>query len=81
MNRFYPIYHGLVAAAPWGVASERRGPDGATSAAVLLLCRTEREAVECVELTRLGQAMKDFRAAQVAARAKRGRGRGAALTG
>lgn len=48
MNRYFPIYHGLVAGAPWGVACEC--PDGTPKAELLVLCRTEEEAAHHAKL-------------------------------
>lgn len=65
MTRLYPIYHGLVAAAPWGVACERTT---APRAELLMLCRTEKEAAHLANLTGLGHGLKSMRDAKVAER-------------
>jgi len=65
MTRLYPIYHGLVAAAPWGVACERTT---APKAELLMLCRTEKEATHLANLTGLGHGLKSMRDAKVAER-------------
>ena len=66
MNRVYPIYHGLVQAAPWGVACERNV--GTPKAELLMLCRTEKEAVQYANLTSLGHGLKTYRDEKVEAR-------------
>ncbi len=65
MTRIYPIYHGLVAAAPWGVACERAT---APKAELLMLCRTEKEAAHLANLTGLGHRLKSLRDDKVAER-------------
>ena len=69
MNRFFALYHGLTPSAPWGVACERES--GSPKAELLMLCRTESEAMQCASLTSLGQGVKTFREEKVAARAER----------
>jgi hypothetical protein len=66
MNRIYPIYHGLVQAAPWGVACERA--TGAPKVELLMLCRTEKEAAHLANLTGLGHGLKSLRDDKVAER-------------
>ena len=66
MTRVYPIYHGLVTAAPWGVACERAA--GSPKAEVLLLCRSEKEAAHLANLTGLGHGLKSLRAVKLAQR-------------
>jgi len=65
MTRLYPIYHGLVATAPWGVACERTT---APKAELLMLCRTEKEAAHLANLTGLGHGLKSMRDQKVAER-------------
>jgi hypothetical protein len=65
MTRIYPIYHGLVPAAPWGVACERAT---APKAELLMLCRTEKEAAHLANLTGLGHGLKSLRDDKVAER-------------
>ena len=65
MNRFFAIYHGLTPSAPWGVACEREF--GSPKVELLMLCRTESEAMQCADLTSLGQGLKTFREEKVAA--------------
>ena len=69
MNRYFAIYHGLTPSAPWGVAVERKS--GSPRVELLMLCRTEKEAMECANLTGLGQALKTFRDEKVAERVQR----------
>ena len=69
MNRCFAIYHGLTPNAPWGVACERK--IGSPKAELLLLCRTEKEAVHYANLTSLGQGVKTYRDAKVAEREAR----------
>lgn len=66
MNRFFAIYHGLTPGAPWGVAVERA--TGLPKVEVLMLCRTEKEAAQCANLTSLGQGLKSLRDEKVAGR-------------
>ena len=66
MTRIYPIYHGLVAAAPWGVACERA--TGAPKSELLMLCRTEKEAAHLANLTGLGHGLKSARDEKVTER-------------
>ena len=66
MNRFFAIYHGLTSAAPWGVACERAA--GSPKVELLVLCRTEKEAVQYANLTSLGQGLKTYRDEKVKAR-------------
>ena len=66
MTRVYPIYHGLVAAAPWGVACERA--TGGPKAELLMLCRTEKEAAHFANLTGLGHGLKSIRDTKFAER-------------
>ena len=58
MNRYFAIYHGLVPNAPWGVAVERT--QGFPKVEVLMLCRTEKDANTCANLTSLGHGVKSF---------------------
>jgi len=67
MTRIYPIYHGLVPAAPWGVACERA--TGVPKAELLMLCRTEKEAAHLANLTGLGHGLKSIHDEKVAERA------------
>lgn len=73
MSRFFAIYHGLTPAAPWGVAVERpsvRANDhktGAPKVELLMLCRTEKEAVQFANLTSLGHGLKTYRDEKIAA--------------
>ena len=73
MDRYFPIFHGLHEHAPWGIAMERE--NGTPRVELLLLCRTEQEAVEHAERATLGQSVKKFRdqtiAESDAARAER----------
>ncbi|HEU5071739.1 MAG TPA: hypothetical protein VFV96_15140 [Verrucomicrobiae bacterium] len=64
MNRFFAIYHGLTPAAPWGVAVEREF--GSPKVELLMLCRTEKEAVQFANLTSLGHGLKKYRDEKVA---------------
>jgi hypothetical protein len=59
MNRYFPIFHGLHPHAPWGVAVERA--TGFPKVEVLMLCRTEKDAVQCANLTAMGQQLETFR--------------------
>ena len=72
MNRFFAIYHGLTPSAPWGVAVERE--IGSPKVELLMLCRTEQEAVECANLTSLGNGLKTFREEKVVEREARAAG-------
>jgi hypothetical protein len=65
MKRFFAIYHGLVPSAPWGVAVEKS--EAARRTELLMLCRTETEAVHFANITSLGQGLKDFRDEKLAA--------------
>jgi hypothetical protein len=66
MTKFFCIYHGLVASAPWGIAVERRsakaGDQGKMEPKLelLLLCRTEKEAREHAEKAMLGTWVQEF---------------------
>ena len=64
MNRYFAIYHGLMPTAPWGVAVER--VNGFPKVEMLMLCRTEKDATTCANLTALGQGLKSFRDQRVA---------------
>lgn len=66
MNRYFAIYHGLTPAAPWGVACEREV--GSPKVELLMLCRTEKEAIQYANLTSLGHGLKTFRDEKVEAR-------------
>jgi hypothetical protein len=66
VNRYFPIYHGLTPAAPWGVACEREL--GSPKVELLMLCRTEKEAIQYANLTSLGHGLKTFRDEKVEAR-------------
>ena len=66
VNRFFAIYHGLTPAAPWGVAVEREF--GSPKVELLMLCRTEKEAVQYANLTSLGHGLKTYREEKVEAR-------------
>jgi hypothetical protein len=66
MIRFFALYHGLVANAPWGVAGERK--QGTPQFEVLLLCRTEREAAEYAAVMSKGSAVESGRGERVASR-------------
>ena len=66
MTRVYPIFHGLGATAPWGVACERA--TGTPKAELLMLCRTEKEAAHLANLTGLGHGLKSIRDQKVAER-------------
>ena len=66
MNRFFAIYHGLHERAPWGVAVEREV--SSPKAELLMLCRTEKEAVQFANLTSLGHGLKSYRDEKVEAR-------------
>ncbi len=68
MNRFFAIYHGLTPSAPWGVACEREF--GSPKCEVLMLCRTEKEAIQYANLTSLGHGLKQYRDEKVEARSK-----------
>ena len=70
MTRVYPLYHGLVQAAPWGVACERA--TGTPKAELLLLCRTEKDATNLAILTSLGHGLKSTRDEKVAEREAKG---------
>ena len=70
MNRIYPIYHGLVQTAPWGVACERAA--GSPKSELLMLCRTEKEAAHLANLTSLGHGLKSVRDSKVAERGAKG---------
>ncbi len=70
MTRLYPIYHGLVTTAPWGVACDRA--TGTPKTELLLLCRTEKEAADLANLTSLGHGLKSLRDEKVAEREKKG---------
>ena len=70
MTRIYPIYHGLVQTAPWGVACERA--TGSPKSELLMLCRTEAEAAHLANLTGLGHGLKSLRDAKVAERGAKG---------
>lgn len=59
MNRYFVIYHGLTPGAPWGVAVERTTVFPRVE--VLMLCRTEKDAATCANLTSLGHGLKSFR--------------------
>jgi hypothetical protein len=72
MNRYFPIFHGLHERAPWGIAVERAA--GTPKVELLLLCRTEQEAVQYAGLTSLGQGVKAFRDEKVAEREGKTRG-------
>ena len=52
MNRYFALYVGLNVNAPWGVAVER--VTGNPKAELLMLCRTEPDAMQCARLTALG---------------------------
>ena len=66
MNRFFAIYHGLTPSAPWGVAVERES--GSPKVELLMLCRTEKDAAACANLTSLGHGLKSFRDEKLAER-------------
>ncbi len=66
MTRIYPIYHGLVTTAPWGVACDRA--TGSPKSELLMLCRTEKEAAHFANLTSLGHGLKSIRDQKVAER-------------
>ena len=66
MNRYFAIYHGLHERAPWGVAVERSA--GFPKVELLMLCRTETDAVAGANITCLGHGMKAFRDQKVAER-------------
>lgn len=67
MNRYFVIHHGLVTTAPWGVAVE--GAERTPPAKLLMLCRTEAEAVDLAKLTSLGHGLHQLRESKLAARA------------
>lgn len=66
MNRYFVIYHGLTPGAPWGVAVERPSAwagdqkTGSPKVELLMLCRTEKDAATCANLTSLGHGLKSF---------------------
>ena len=64
MNRYFAIYHGMHERAPWGVACEREF--GSPKTELLMLCRTESEAMQCANLTSLGHGLKTQRDEKVA---------------
>ena len=66
MNRYFAIYHGLHERAPWGVAVERT--EGFPKAELLMLCRTEKDAMAAANITSLGHGMQAFRDQKVAER-------------
>jgi hypothetical protein len=70
MTRLYPIYHGLVTTAPWGVACERA--TGSPKSELLMLCRTEKEATHLANLVGLGHGLKSLRDEKVAERETKG---------
>jgi hypothetical protein len=78
MDRYFAIYHGLTAAAPWGVACERSSAWTSEHKAalpkveLLMLCRTEKEATEYAKLTSLGNGLQQFREEKLAAQAAEG---------
>ena len=59
MNRYFAIYHNLTPGAPWGVAIERT--QGTPRTELLLLCRSEQEAVHYAKLTSLGNGLETYR--------------------
>jgi len=67
MNRYFVIYHGLMATAPWGVAVECG--QSTPPARLLMLCRTEPEAAELARLTGLGHGLNQLREGKVVTRA------------
>jgi hypothetical protein len=66
MNRFFAIYHGLNPGAPWGVAVEREFTTPKVE--LLMLCRTEKDAVHFANITCLGYGLKSFRDEKLAER-------------
>jgi hypothetical protein len=64
MNRFFAMFHGLNPGAPWGVAVER--DLGTPKVELLMLCRTEKDAVHFANITCLGYGLKSFRDEKVA---------------
>ena len=64
MNRYFPIFHGLHERAPWGIAVER--VEESPRVELVLLCRTEQEAIAHAEQASLGQSVKDFRDKSIA---------------
>jgi hypothetical protein len=56
VNHYFAIYHNLMPAAPWGVAVERAM--GTPKTELLMLCRTEKDAVHYANLTNLGHGLK-----------------------
>ena len=66
MNRFFAIYHGMHERAPWGVAVERTA--GFPKVELLMLCRTEKDAIEAANITSLGRGLQALRDHKVAER-------------
>lgn len=66
MNRYFPIFHGLHPQAPWGVAVERSA--GFPKVELLMLCRTEKDAVASANLTSMGHTLETFRTQQLVER-------------
>ena len=66
MNRYFAIYHGLHEHARWGVAVERT--EGFPKVELLMLCRTEKDAIAAANITSLGGGMQAFRDQKVAER-------------
>jgi hypothetical protein len=70
MKRYFALYHGLTPSAPWGVACEHES--GSPKVELLLLCRTEQDALQYATVTSLGVGLKSLRDEQVTAREQRG---------
>ena len=66
MNRYFAIYHGMHERAPWGVAVERTA--GFPKVELLMLCRTEKDAMEAANITSLGRGLQALRDQKVAER-------------
>ncbi len=64
VNRYFAIYHNLMPAAPWGVAVERAV--GTPKTELLMLCRTEKDAIHYANLTSLGHGLKNYRDRKIA---------------